>query len=105
MRLDAADQKGGSDVEGGRQEENRLRGRLSRSHREGYAYGEPESPSLNSVMSFGVLGASEVTPENRSLWAMGYDAAVAIAADVEAVCLENLTPSGAIPSTGKRKAE
>ena len=44
---------------------------------QGYVYGEPESPTLDSVMSF---GASTVgpTPDVRSLWMVGYDAAVAL---------------------------
>ena len=44
---------------------------------EGYVYGEPASPALESVISFGAP-TSEATPEIRSLWMVGYDAAVAI---------------------------
>ena len=43
---------------------------------EGYAYGEPASPTLESVMSFGTP-TCEVSPEIRRLWMVGYDAAVA----------------------------
>jgi len=45
---------------------------------EGYVYGEPGSPTLESVLSFGSPSAGEITPEIRSLWAVGYDAAVAL---------------------------
>jgi hypothetical protein len=44
---------------------------------EGYVYGEPASPTIDSVMSFGAP-TSEPTPEIRRLWAVGYDAAVAL---------------------------
>ena len=44
---------------------------------EGYVYGEPASPTLESVMSFGTP-TSEASPEIRSLWMVGYDAAVAM---------------------------
>lgn len=44
---------------------------------EGYAYGEPASPTLESVMSFGTP-TSEATPEIRNLWMVGYDAAVSL---------------------------
>jgi hypothetical protein len=44
---------------------------------EGYVYGEPASPSVDSVMSFGAP-TSEPTPEVRHLWMVGYTAAVAL---------------------------
>ncbi len=44
---------------------------------EGYVYGEPASPTLESVISFGAP-TSEATAEIRSLWMVGYDAAVAL---------------------------
>jgi hypothetical protein len=44
---------------------------------EGYVYGEPAVPTLESAISFGAP-TSEATPEIRSLWTVGYDAAVAI---------------------------
>jgi hypothetical protein len=47
-------------------------------YHEGYVYGEPASPTLESVMSFGSPSTTEITPEIRSLWALGYDAAVAL---------------------------
>ena len=46
---------------------------------EGYVYGEPASPNLDSVMSFGAP-TSEATPEAQRLWLVGYDAAVALGA-------------------------
>ncbi len=45
---------------------------------EGYVYGEPASPTLESMMSFGSPSTTEISPEIRSLWAVGYDAAVAL---------------------------
>jgi hypothetical protein len=44
---------------------------------EGYVYGEPASPTLESVMSFGTP-TSEPTPNIKNLWMIGYDAAVAV---------------------------
>ena len=44
---------------------------------EGYVYGEPASPTLESFMSFGAL-TSEATPEIRGLWMVGYNAVVAM---------------------------
>ena len=44
---------------------------------EGYVYGESASPTLESVMSFGTP-TSEATAEIRSLWMVGYDAAVSL---------------------------
>ena len=44
---------------------------------EGYVYGEPASPTLESMMSFGTP-TSAATPEIRSLWMVGYDAAVSL---------------------------
>ncbi len=45
---------------------------------QGYVYGEPESPTLESVMSFGTPTPDEMTPEVRNLWSIGYEAAVAL---------------------------
>ncbi len=44
---------------------------------QGYVYGEPGSPNLDSIMSFGAP-TSEPTPEVQRLWKVGYDAAVAM---------------------------
>jgi hypothetical protein len=43
----------------------------------GYVYGEPESPVLDSILSFGAP-TSDATSAVRSLWMVGYDAAVAL---------------------------
>jgi hypothetical protein len=45
--------------------------------REGYVYGEPGKPALESVMRFGTP-TCELTLEVQKLWRVGYDAAVAL---------------------------
>jgi hypothetical protein len=44
---------------------------------EGYVYGEPVSPTLDSVLSFGAP-TSEPTADVQRLWMVGYDAAVSL---------------------------
>jgi hypothetical protein len=44
---------------------------------EGYVYGEPAYPTLESVMSFGTH-TTEATPDARSLWMVGYNAVMAL---------------------------
>lgn len=44
---------------------------------EGYVYGEPAVPTVESVLSFGAP-TSEATPEHRRLWMVGYEAAVSL---------------------------
>ncbi len=45
--------------------------------REGYAYGEPQQATLDSVMTFGTP-TSEFSEDIRKLWMLGYDAVVAL---------------------------
>jgi hypothetical protein len=44
---------------------------------QGYVYGEPAYPTLESVMSFGTP-TTEATPDARSLWMVGYNAVMAL---------------------------
>ncbi len=45
-------------------------------HQQDCVYGEPKSPTLDSVMPFGTP-TSGATREVRRVWMLGYDAAVA----------------------------
>ena len=45
---------------------------------EGYVYGEPASPTLDSVTAFGAPSTTKVTAEKRRVWSVGYDAAVSL---------------------------
>jgi hypothetical protein len=44
----------------------------------GYVYGEPNSPSLGSIMSFGAPATSELSAKTEILWSLGYNAAVSL---------------------------